>query len=174
MGFESDIRAIVATMKRQTLQTMLFTATWPREVQRVAGDLLKANHVKVTVGNGGDKLTANTQVKQVVRVVDENAKWDEFLKIMQPFGPGGAREGVRVIVFANTKRDVNAICEHFEGHHNEQGYNVDSLSGERTQKARELVVARFRKGTVNVVIATDVAARGLDIPGIEMVVNYGS
>ena len=168
MGFESDIRTIVGVMNKEKLQTMLFTATWPRVVQRVAADLLKDSHVKVTVGTGGDKLTANTAVKQVVRVVEQHAKWDEFLKVMEVFAPGGAKEGTRVIIFANTKRDVNAISKHFW----DQKYNVDSLSGDRTQKAREDVVAKFRQGSVTMVIATDVAARGLDIPGIEMVINY--
>ena len=168
MGFENDIRTIVGAMKKEQLQTMLFTATWPRAVQRVAADLLKPTHVKVTVGTGGDKLTANTSVKQVVSVVEQFQKWDAFLKIMEPFGPGGPKADSRVIVFANKKREVNQISQYFY----EKKYNVDSLSGDRTQKAREDVVAQFRRGSVTLVIATDVAARGLDIPGIEMVVNY--
>ena len=69
MGFEKDIRAIVGGMPQgDGRQTMLFTATWPKNVQRIANDILKKDRVKVTVGSGGDKLTANKAVTQTVKV----------------------------------------------------------------------------------------------------------
>lgn len=168
MGFEPDIRAIVAVMNTVMLQTLLFTATWPKAVQQVAADLLLASKVKVTVGTGGDKLTANSSVQQVVTVTDQEEKWTKFETLMEPFRLGGPSFGTRVIVFCNTKKDVNDISKHFAA----LKYNVDYLSGDRTQRDRVDVVKKFTKGTVTMVIATDVAARGLDIPGIDMVVNY--
>ena len=138
MGFEPDIRAIVAVMNTVMLQTLLFTATWPKAVQQVAADLLLASKVKVTVGTGGDKLTANSSVKQVVTVTDQEEKWSKFETLMEPFRLGGPSFGTRVIVFCNTKKDVNDISKHFAA----LKYNVDYLSGDRTQKDR-VVTAYF-------------------------------
>ena len=167
MGFEKDIRAIVAKMP-EGRQTFLFTATWPKAVQRVAADLLGPSQVKVTVGSGGDKLTANKAVVQHVRLVQPAAKWEAFVELLAPYKAGGAAVGTRVIIFANTKRDVNAIGQYCWDHQ----LPVDTLSGDRTQRERESVIERFRAGQLTMVIATDVAARGLDINGIGHVINY--
>ena len=167
MGFEKDIRAIVSVMP-QSRQTLFFTATWPKAVQRVAEALLGSSQCKVTVGSGGDKLTANKAVTQNVQVVTPSDKWAAFVELIAPFKPGGAEANTRVIVFANTKRDVNGIGQYCW----DEKFAVDTLSGDRTQRERESVLQRFRSGAVTMVIATDVAARGLDINGIEKVINY--
>ena len=103
MGFEPDIRALAAALNKDDLQTMLFTATWPKAVQAVAFDLLKPTKVKITVGSGGTKLTANTAIKQVVTVVSEQNKWQKFLECMDDFRPHGPLQNQKVIVFCNTK-----------------------------------------------------------------------
>jgi len=168
MGFERDIRAIVwQAFGKRTHQTFLYSATWPAEVQGIAHDLL-SDAVKVTVGTGGEKLTANKSVTQRVHVVDDGKRWDTFVQLITPFGKGGSEVGKRVIVFANMKITVNRIAEFCRG----EGFAADSLSGDRTQSQRETTIRRFREGIVTVVIATDVAARGLDIKGIERVINY--
>jgi ATP-dependent RNA helicase DDX5/DBP2 len=167
MGFEKDIRLIVANMP-ENRQTLLYTATWPKAIQRIASELLKPNKVKVTVGSGGDKLTANKSVTQRVQVVEKHEKWDAFLKIMEQYKPGEPNAGKRFIIFANTKRDVNAICKHYW----DLQYNIDSVSGDRTQRDREKTIRQFRSGQVTGIVATDVAARGLDIQGVEHVINY--
>ena len=77
MGFEKDIRAIVAGMPADK-QTFLFTATWPKAVQRVAADVLGPSQCKVTVGSGGEKLTANRAVTQNVQIVAAGDKWSAF------------------------------------------------------------------------------------------------
>ena len=168
MGFEPDIRALAAALNKDDLQTMLFTATWPKAVQAVAFDLLKPTKVKITVGSGGTKLTANTAIKQVVTVVSEQNKWQKFLECMDDFRPHGPLQNQKVIVFCNTKKDVSRISNHFE----QDGVEVDYLSGDRDQKDREKVLKKFGRGQITMVIATDVAARGLDIPGVEHVINY--
>ena len=167
MGFEKDIRTIVAEIPKGR-QTFLFTATWPKAVQRVAEDLLGASQCKVTVGSGGDKLTANKNVTQNVKVVAPSEKWDAFVSLIAPFKAGGEMAGRRIIIFANTKKDVNAIGEYCWNEH----FACDTLSGDRTQDQRERVIKKFQSGAVTMVIATDVAARGLDIKGIERVINY--
>ena len=168
MGFEKDIRAIFAVLPAQH-QTLFFTATWPKEVQRVAADLLSDTKVMVTVGNGGQKLTANKSVTQLVQVLENRDKWAAFEALTASYAPGGADDGKRVIIFANTKRDVNMIGDVLW---ERLGACVDTISGDRGQRERERTIAAFRDGSVTVVVATDVAARGLDVKGIERVINY--
>mmetsp|Transcript_39555 Transcript_39555/g.53747 ORF Transcript_39555/g.53747 Transcript_39555/m.53747 type:complete len:482 (-) Transcript_39555:185-1630(-) len=170
MGFEKDIRAICWTAYAEwPRQTFLYSATWPLAVQEVAADLL-TKPVKVTVGSGGEKLTASRSVTQRVHVVDAsgNARWDVFVRLIAPFGTKGKRAGQRVIVFANMKTTVAELTAYCRA----QGMKADSLSGNRSQSQRESTIRKFKSGAVSVVIATDVAARGLDIKGIEQVINY--
>ena len=128
-----------------------------------------AGRVRVTVGSGGEKLTANPSVEQRVAVLGHpRDKWEAFLQLVEPFRKGGGEAATRVIVFCNTKKDVNGIGEHLYN----DGFSVDTCSGDRTQRERERVIQSFRDGAVTMVIATDVAARGLDVKGVEYVVHY--
>jgi len=124
--------------------------------------------VKVTVGAGGDKLTANKSVTQRVHVITHQQRMDTFAELIAPFKSGGKDASKRVIVFANMKTTVRKLvrfCQH-------EGLAADSMSGDRSQSQREATVRKFKDGRVQVVVATDVAARGLDIKGIERVINY--
>ena len=168
MGFEWDIRAIVwRCFGERNKQTFLFSATWPLAVQGIAHDLLN-NAVKVTVGSGGDKLTASKAVTQRVHVVEGSQRWDTFVKLISSFYKGGTDYGKRVIVFCNMKVTVKQLTKYCVDH----GLAAEAMSGDRSQSQRETTIKRFAKGDVKVVIATDVAARGLDIKGIERVINY--
>ena len=98
MGFEHDIRSIVwQVFGERDHQTFLYSATWPLAVQGIAADLL-TNAVKITVGAGGDRLTANKSVTQRVHVVDALVRMDKFKELMAPFRRGGPAAGSRVIV----------------------------------------------------------------------------
>lgn len=168
MGFEADIRAIVwRCFGNRAHQTCLFSATWPLDVQEIANDLL-TNPVKVTVGSGGDKLTANKSVTQRVHVVTASQRMQKFEELIEPFRKGGKNAGKRVIVFANMKFMVKKLTQYCQS----KGLSAESMSGDRSQSQRESTVRKFKDGRVTVVIATDVAARGLDIKGIERVINY--
>ena len=113
MGFEKDIMQIVQCMGAASeRQTLLFTATWPKSVQRIASNLLKPDRVKITVGNGGDKLTANKAVTQNVKVIEGRDKWPELLRLMEEYKEGGPMHNKRVMIFCNTKKDVNGIGQH--------------------------------------------------------------
>jgi ATP-dependent RNA helicase DDX5/DBP2 len=169
MGFERDIRAIIwHAFGERERQTFLYSATWPVATQSVAADLL-TRPVKVTVGSGGDRLTASRSVVQRVHVVDARARWEALLRLLAPFAPGGADAEKRVIVFANMKLTVKEIFAHCR---DAMGLRVDAISGDRSQAQREATIRRFKDGSVRVVVATDVAARGLDIKGIDRVINY--
>ncbi|KAJ1618596.1 P-loop containing nucleoside triphosphate hydrolase protein, partial [Pavlovales sp. CCMP2436] len=170
MGFERAIHAIVwHSFGERAHQTLLFSATWPSEVQRIAAELLSDSVCKVTVGSGGDKLTANKSITQRVHVVEhEGQRWDALVRLLAPFRKGGEAAGQRVIVFANRKTTVAKIATYCL----REGLRADSISGDRNQSQRESTIRRFRDGDLAVVIATDVAARGLDIKGIDRVINY--
>jgi ATP-dependent RNA helicase DDX5/DBP2 len=168
MGFERDIRAIIwQAFAQRAHQTYFYSATWPIDVQGVAADLL-CNAVKITVGKGGDRLTASTSVTQRVHVVESRARMEKFQELMEPFRRGGRDAGKRVLVFANMKLTVKKLASWCHS----QGMAVDYISGDRSQSQRETSIRKFKEGKVTVVIATDVAARGLDIKGIERVINY--
>ena len=177
MGFERDIRSIVwhafadaNGVAYRAHQTFFYSATWPLAVQGIAADLL-TEPVRVTVGTGGDKLTASESVTQRVHVVaDVSARWAKFVELIRPFGKraGGASAAVRCIVFANRKDTVASITRYCAS----EGMACESITGDRSQSQREGTIRRFKAGEVTLVIATDVAARGLDIKGIERVINY--
>jgi len=145
----------------------LYSATWPLAVQGIAGDILN-DPVKVTVGAGGSKLTANKSVTQRVHVITHSQRMHKFEELILPFTRGGKDAGKRLIVFANMKFTVKKLTEYCQG----RGMSAESMSGDRSQSQRESTVRKFKDGRVTVVIATDVAARGLDIKGIERVINY--
>ena len=167
MGFEKDVMKLASNMPADK-QTLLYTATWPKAVQRVAGQLLRADKmVKLTVGSGGDKLTANKSITQHVQVVQPNDKWEAFLRMVKPLGPGGEMAGERAIIFCNTKRDAAGVADHLW----QEGYAIDVITGDRTQGEREQVVKQFKAGKISIMCCTDVAARGLDISDVKAVYN---
>ena len=167
MGFEKDIMALAEAIPKGR-QTLLYTATWPKAVQRVAASLLDAqNMVKVTVGSGGDKLTANKSVTQHVTVCQPNEKWERFLEMIKPLAPGGELAEERTIIFCNTKRDTQGVGDHLW----QEGYKVEVIHGDRSQQEREYAVRQFKAGKVLTLVCTDVAARGLDITGVKAVFN---
>ena len=91
-----------------------------------------------------------------------------FLELLKPFEHGQPDHGKKVIVFSNMKANVAWIHKHCA----KNGFQADSISGGRSQSQRESTLRKFRAGSVSILIATDVAARGLDIPGVYRVINY--
>jgi len=160
MGFEPDIRRIIGliTSKRQTL---MFSATWPQEIRKLAGEFM-TTPCKVTVGS--DDLSANTQISQVVEVVEDYEKDKKLLGLLKKFH----KKNNRILIFVLYKKEV----PHLENMLTRSGYSVGGLSGEKSQNFRTQAFGDFKTGRVPILIATDVAARGLDIPDVEHVINY--
>eukprot|EP00899_Mesostigma_viride_P006540 jgi/Mesvir1/15888/Mv02793-RA.1 len=162
MGFEKDIMKVVAQLPAKR-QTMMFTATWPKAVQRVAAKLLK-QPVHVTIGGSAGELSANKDVTQVIHMVDGRDKFDKLTAILGALGDPNAR----TIVFSNKKRETQKVADALW----RAGHKADAIHGDKTQSERESTLGEFKAGTVTILVATDVAARGLDIKGVDLVVNY--
>ncbi|KAL7568853.1 hypothetical protein ACA910_015505 [Epithemia clementina (nom. ined.)] len=186
MGFEPQIRSVIQHIPKQR-QTWLFSATWPREIQTLAQEFL-TNPIQINVGEV-NVLVANKDIQQVVTVCRDDEKFDKLIdflnKLMdeeqerqtikdaaaggaavKPVG-GGKRHG-KVIVFVAKKISCHELANQLW----DQGFAVDSLHGDRPQWERTKVMSAFKGGQLLLLIATDVAARGLDVKDVEAVVNY--
>jgi len=161
MGFEPQIRRIVeqeGMPQGDGRQTMLFSATFPPNIQRLAGDFLN-DYIFLTVGRVG---SASKDVKQTVEFVDQRDKLDHLMRFLLTI-----EEGL-ILIFVETKRS----CDYIEDVLCGKGFPACSIHGDKTQREREQSLKSFRGGHTPVMVATDVAARGLDIPNVTNVVNF--
>ncbi|XP_031485876.1 DEAD-box ATP-dependent RNA helicase 24 isoform X1 [Nymphaea colorata] len=159
LGFEPQIRSIVGQI-RPDRQTLLFSATMPRKVERLAREIL-TDPIRVTVGEVG---MANEDITQVVHVMTSDA--DKMPWLLDKL-PELVDEG-DVLVFASTKTKVDEI----EVQLLQKSFKVAALHGDKDQASRMEVLQKFKSGIYHVLVATDVAARGLDIKSIKSVVNF--
>ena len=157
MGFQDDIEFILQnTPNRES--TWLFSATMPPEIRKVSKKYMKSP-VEITVGK------INTAVKNIDHqfyVASPHHRY-EALKRLIDFNPG-----IYGIIFTRTKADAQKIAEKLT----REGYDIDALHGDLTQAQRDKVMGDFREKTLQLLIATDVAARGIDVQGITHVINY--
>ena len=157
MGFVEDIEFILGKLPSQR-QTALFSATIPARIRTLAGKYLQnPEHVSVSQ----DRLTV-PQVKQSYYEVMGRNKLDALTRILDVSMPSSA------IVFTRTKRDAGELADNLAG----LGYLAEPIHGDLSQTERDRVMRRFREGAVELLVATDVAARGLDIPDVSHVINY--
>lgn len=145
---------------RPDRQTLLFSATMPRKVENLVTDAL-TSPVRITVGDVG---VANEDVKQVVQVLpNDSAKLTWLLRGMETYIDAGD-----VLVFANQKAKVAELTKALAS----AGVRAVALHGDMSQAARMQVLKEYRDGAHHVLVATDVAARGLDIKSVKTVINY--
>ncbi|XP_022890518.1 DEAD-box ATP-dependent RNA helicase 24-like [Olea europaea var. sylvestris] len=159
LGFEPQVRSVVGQI-RPDRQTLLFSATMPRKVEKLAREIL-TDPVRITVGEVG---MANEDITQVVQVIPSDA---EKLPWLLEKLPVLIDEG-DVLVFASKKNTVDEV----ESQLSQRGLRVAALHGDKDQASRMEILQKFKSGTYHVLIATDVAARGLDIKSIKSVVNF--
>jgi ATP-dependent RNA helicase DBP3 len=166
-GFEEEIRKIINTTpdigKRQTL---MFTATWPESVRTLASTFMR-HPVKIAIGDNptGD-LRANTRIVQKVEVVDPRNKEYRLLQLLKQY-QSGAQKDDRILVFALYKKEATRV----EGFIRSKGFRVAGIHGDLSQEQRTRSLDAFKKGSTPILVATDVAARGLDIPAVRLVIN---
>ncbi|XP_010496296.1 PREDICTED: DEAD-box ATP-dependent RNA helicase 14-like [Camelina sativa] len=159
MGFEPQIRKIVKEIPTKR-QTLMYTATWPKGVRKIAADLL-VNPAQVNIGNV-DELVANKSITQHIEVVTPMEKQRRLEQILRSQEPGS-----KVIIFCSTKR----MCDQLTRNITRQ-FGAAAIHGDKSQPERDHVLNQFRSGRTPVLVATDVAARGLDVKDIRAVVNY--
>jgi ATP-dependent RNA helicase DBP3 len=186
-GFEEDIRYIIRHCTHVSRQTAMFSATWPAAIQAIALEYMQ-NPIRVYVGfesivgtassnaddsamvsvaGMDDSLSANKRVQQIIEVLEDRqreARLREVLKIVH----SGAKKMDRVLVFALYKIEA----ERLEQALRRDGWHCSSIHGNKNQQARTTALSDFKSGSCPLLIATDVAARGLDIPNVEAVINY--
>jgi len=166
-GFEDEIRKIINTTpaigKRQTL---MFTATWPESVRTLAATFMQTP-VKIAIGDNptGD-LRANARIVQKVEVVDPRNKEWRLMELLKQHTQG-AKKNDRILVFCLYKKEATRIEIYIRG----RGFNVGGIHGDLSQEQRTRSLDAFKKGTTPILVATDVAARGLDIPDVQLVLN---
>ncbi|KAL4395438.1 hypothetical protein AHAS_Ahas02G0252000 [Arachis hypogaea] len=168
MGFEPQIRKIVEQMDMPPpgmRQTLLFSATFPKEIQRLASDFL-SSYVFLAVGRVGSSTDLIAQRVEYVLESDKRSHLMDLLHAQRETGIDG-KQGL-TLVFVETKKGADAL-EHCLC---VNGFPATSIHGDRTQQERELALRSFKSGNTPILVATDVAARGLDIPRVAHVVNF--
>ncbi|KAF8338192.1 uncharacterized protein EI90DRAFT_2991491 [Cantharellus anzutake] len=169
-GFENDIRRIIEqTADMSQRQTLMFSATWPKSVQNLAATFLKSP-VRITIGS--EELAANSRVKQAVEVLDDpKLKSQRLRKLLKdlnhPLQSTSEKES-RILVFVLYKKEADRVLETVQ----HWGYSAGGIHGDINQNQRMKALEDFKTGRTGLLVATDVAARGLDIPNVSSVINY--
>lgn len=159
MGFEPQIRKIVGQI-RPDRQTLMWSATWPKEVQNLARDFL-TNPIQVNIGSLGLKVTDH--VKQKIKCITEEQKLDETLNILRNKDPQS-----KAIIFTQSKKGADILTRNLRQH----GYPALAIHGDKEQRERDFVLNEFKSGRTTIMVATDVASRGIDVKDIRLVINY--
>jgi len=157
MGFIHDIRKILALLPTQR-QNLLFSATFPEEIRKLAGSFMK-DPVTVEVAR---RNTPIELVAQVAHPVDSGRKRELLAHLVK------ANDWKQVLVFVKTKHGANRLAQQLE----RSGVEADAIHGNKSQNARTKALAQFKEGSMRVLVATDIAARGLDIEALPHVVNF--
>jgi len=157
MGFQEDINDILSTTPDDK-KTWLFSATMPPEVRRIAKNYMD-NPTELTMGT---KNTGNVNIEHEYYVVRARDKYAALKRIVD-FNPE-----IFAVVFCKTKMDTQDVAENLI----KDGYNADALHGDLSQQQRDKVMQRFRDRNMQLLIATDVAARGIDVNNVTHVINY--
>ncbi|WP_205313977.1 DEAD/DEAH box helicase [Pedobacter nanyangensis] len=157
MGFQEDINDILSTTPEDK-KTWLFSATMPPEVRRIAKNYME-NPIELTMGT---KNTGNANIEHEYYVVRARDKYAALKRIVD-YNPD-----IFGVVFCKTKMDTQDVAEHLI----KDGYNADALHGDLSQQQRDKVMKRFRERSMQLLIATDVAARGIDVNDVTHVINF--
>lgn len=157
MGFREDIEQILRHTPKQR-QTLLFSATIPDEIKRIAKFYQRnPKHLKVSA-----KQMTVPEITEYCYNVRDKYKLDDLTRLIDVYDISLG------LVFCNTKRRVDYVVRHLKN----RGYSVDGIHGDMKQKIRDKVMNKFRRGDIEILVATDVAARGIDVANVQAVFNY--
>jgi ATP-dependent RNA helicase DDX5/DBP2 len=160
MGFEPQVRKISSQI-RPDRQTLMWSATWPKEVSRLATDICRESPVHINVG--ALEMKACHNIRQYIEVCAESDKHGRLRKLMDRI-----MDGSKILIFVETKRGADGLTREMRT----QGWPALSIHGDKEQSERDWVLKEFKDGKNPILIATDVAARGLDVKDIKYVINY--
>ena len=159
MGFLEEIKEIFEYIP-QNRQTLLFSATMPEPIKELANEILtKPQFISVV---NEDEGTANNIIEQTYYVINEAQRDDAIVKLLE------TEDTNKSIVFCRMKREVDRLTEHLQA----MGFNASGLHGDLEQSDREAIVKAYRRGETKIMVATDVAARGLDVKNVTHVFNF--
>lgn len=157
MGFREDIEEILKQIPYRK-QTLLFSATIPQDIRKIAKNYQNApKFIKVA-----DKKQNVPNITQYAFMTNHKHKFDDLMRLIEAYDIKSA------LIFSNTKKGVDFVYKNLK----KQGFSVESIHGDMTQKVRDKVMNKFRNGNVSFLVATDVASRGLDISNLDYIVNY--
>jgi len=157
MGFIHDIKRIVAMLRKER-QTLFFSATMPQEITRLADAMLR-DPARVAVT---PQATTVERIAQRVILTDKPAKPALLVDVLK------TETTDRILVFTRTKHGADKVVRHLQ----KSGFGAEAIHGNKSQNQRERVLGDFRTGKLRILIATDIAARGIDVDGVSHVVNY--
>eukprot|EP00698_Gefionella_okellyi_P004351 TRINITY_DN14023_c0_g1_i1.p1 TRINITY_DN14023_c0_g1~~TRINITY_DN14023_c0_g1_i1.p1 ORF type:complete len:443 (-),score=102.46 TRINITY_DN14023_c0_g1_i1:48-1376(-) len=161
LGFEKEIRSLVA-MTSPKRQTLLFSATWPQSIQSIAAEFLR-DPIQISIGSMD--LAASINVTQIVQVCEYEGREQILLGLLRQYHSSRTN---RVLVFVLYKKEASRIERFLQ----QKGWNCVSIHGDKGQAERTQAFNQFKTAQVPLLVATDVAARGLDIPNVEFVINF--
>ncbi|MCK5539482.1 MAG: DEAD/DEAH box helicase [Deltaproteobacteria bacterium] len=157
MGFQDDLNAILAATP-ETKKTILFSATMPREVVAIAKNYMK-DPLEITIGQRNQGIE---NVRHIYYLVAAKNRYQTLKRIAD------SNPNIYAIIFCRTRVETREVAEKLIG----DGYNADALHGELSQGQRDFVMNKFRRRKLQLLVATDVAARGLDVKDLSHVINY--
>lgn len=165
-GFEEDIKHIIGSTNAENRQTLMFTATWPKEVRELANNFMKLP-IKLTIGDR-DELSANKRITQIVEVLDDKFQKElKLISLLNKYQHNGNGQDNKILVFALYKKEASRI----ESLLRRNRFKVAAIHGDLSQQQRTQALNSFKLGECSLLLATDVAARGLDIPNVKYVIN---
>lgn len=167
-GFEAEIRKILSQTPTAGRQTLMFTATWPTSVRDLASTFMtQPVHISIGANNPTGELRANTRITQLVEVVPPSQKETRLLQLLKQHRGPASKKNDRILIFCLYKKEAARI----ESLLRLRGHNVAGIHGDMSQPLRTASLSAFKSGNCPLLVATDVAARGLDIPAVKVVVN---
>ncbi|KAK3121982.1 hypothetical protein QOZ80_8BG0663570 [Eleusine coracana subsp. coracana] len=160
LGFEPEVREILSQTS-SVRQMVMFSATWPLAVHKLAQEFMDPNPIKVVIGS--EDLAANHDVMQIVEVLEDRARDSRLLALLEKY-----HTSRRTLVFVLYKKEAARV----EAMLQRRGLKAVSVHGDKAQHDRTKALSLFKEGKCPLMIATDVASRGLDIPDVDTVINY--
>merc|ERR1719333_375785 len=142
---------------------MMWSATWPKEVQALAREFLHPSYIHINIGS--IDLSANHNILQIVDVCEEWQKEQKLARLLEEIG---CEANSKILVFVETKRKADELTRLMR----KDGWPAMCIHGDKQQKERDWVLGEFKNGSTSILVATDVAARGLDVDDVKFVINY--